>query len=239
MTISRRFSAMVAMSGLAFLLQGITGDKTNDSILDRLERRLLEQEREAVSFDANLNSPDKPAKTSYRYNQKIIKENTPSSDDLTKLTAAVTELEAQVEYLSSQVHQAKQKILQDASINNLINIATRLESPDSMGFRSLSVTIDGHKVYEQNAAMGLWIPEESIPLFRGPMQPGNHRIDFEARIVQKSKESLPIQTDTFHQVNESFNFEIPEGQVSKKWEIALSDGSSQGTQTKAEFKALK
>lgn len=214
--------------------------KEGESILDRLERRLLEQEHDALSFGDRFGTNSKtPPKTKYKYQDRTIPEYAPSSHDLKKIDQAMTDLEAQVEYLANGVHSVKQKILQDAGINNFISISTKLENKETMSFRTLKVTIDGHTIYEQNAALGLWLPDPKIPLFRGPMQPGNHRIDFEATIVQKSKKVLPLETGTFHKVNESYKFKVPNGKIQRSWEIAIAKASSSSPMSQAKFKAVK
>lgn len=210
-----------------------------ESILDRLERRLLEQERNALNFDSGVSELKQPAKTSFKFKSKYIDELSPSNADVKKLGDAISELEAQTEYLASQVHRIKQKILHEAAINNMINFSTRLDDSDKLAFRSLTVTIDGHEIYKQNAALGLWLPHNEIPVFQGPMQPGNHRIDFEARVVQKATDNLPIQNDTYHIIQETFNFVVPDGKVMKKWEVYLTGENGNSSIAKAQLKALQ
>lgn len=238
MTINpQRLLLILAVS--PFLL-GVKPKKVQESILDKLERRLLEKERGALSFgEAPSKIDSKKPVTKYKYKNFYINERLPKTADFLKIEKAITELESQTEYLASQVQAIKQKILQDASINNQIAIHTIIDDKNEVAFKNLTVSIDGHPIYQQNAALGLWTPTRKIPLFRGPIQPGEHRLDFQARLIQKNHSNLPLHKDSYHMVNESFNFRVPGGQFTKTWEIRLHTPGRNEYKAKAIFKAVE
>lgn len=235
-----KIANIIIMTAIIVTSQSILArSKSSENILDKLEQRLLDQEREALSFDSGLSSlGQKPADTSFKFRPKYIDELTPSNQDLKKLAATVTDLESQTEYLASRVQRIKQHIYQDATIDTLVDITTQVEQKDQLTYRSLDVSIDGEKVYQHSTALGLWIPEDSIPLYRGPMQPGAHRIDFEARLIQKQDKGLPIQSNTYNIIKETYRFDVSKAPGQKKWVILLKGGSKQDESASAEFKAL-
>ena len=241
----KNYGTLVTMLTLLFLPQvaaagGAGGDAAaQESILDRLEKRLLE--KDGSSFYGGTSSKDgkKRANTSYTYNKSLIGGMPGASKDIKDINKAIEDLEEKVEFLSAGVHAVKQKILQDAKINNHISIAAILEKKDLMSFKTITVKIDGHTVYEQNSSLGLWLLEKSVPLFHGPIQPGKHRIDFDATLVQKKDKVLPLVEGTHHKVTQSFNFDVPAGKIQKKWHIEIAKADPKSAKTMASFKVVK
>lgn len=222
------------------LLIAQTGySKAKESILDQLERRLLEKEQDALSFSSEGKWETPEVREKLRFDGSTIESNAQSLKDLMALDQATKKLEQQTEYLASEVHTTKQKILSDAKINNLINISAELANDQEMALRALEIRLNGHLIYEQNATLGLWIPDKTIPLYQGPMQPGKHRIELHARVVRKANDQLPMQNDTYSIVNESFSFDVPTGESTKNWQVLIHGGQSMSTPTTAELKAIQ
>ena len=195
--------------------------KSGNSILDRLERKLLEQERQALSFGNSKVQQTKGPTSKFIYKGQSIPSNSPIVKDLTKLSTAIEDLEQHVEYLAGEVQSVKQKILQDVAINNNIQINVALDKKSKLAFRTIDVEIDDHKVFNQNAASGIWSPHSQIPVFSGPISPGKHAINIQARMVSINTKDIPLETGKYVFVNEVFTFEVPIGHISKKWSIEI------------------
>jgi outer membrane murein-binding lipoprotein Lpp len=209
-----------------------------DSILDRLEKRLMDQDNEGLTFDeattggttANPLPPDAKIKLPP---QKMTS-GTAENDRLKSLANAVTTLENQVDQLASDVQKTRQTIIDEAAIDNFISVEAQLQQSDSAAIKTINVKLDGYNVFELTETAGLWLPTKSIPLYAGPLQPGNHRLDLEARIVMKHKLSLPLNGDVYRFVNKSFEVKVPAGGGSARYVISIAppeklDGTADAT----------
>lgn len=225
---------------LALLLGGAT-TKRGETILDRLERRLLEQDRDTLSFDeeSRVMQRKKNKTTRYKYKPKNVQPVLPDRGQLRQISRAIAQLEREVEGLATDVRTVRQEILRDASINNMIRIDATVDDTDRATFRTLRVRVDGHLVYQLNEANGLWLPSNRIPLYEGPLTPGHHKIDFEARLMRRRQKSLPLSTDINHIVNQSFSIRIPAGEVRRAWDIAFETPDSNNYQAKARLISRK
>lgn len=213
--------------------------KSNETILDRLERRLLEQERKALSFGNTDLREKKGAKRKFVYKGQDIPANSAIVKDLSKLSTAIKDLDQHVEYLAGEVQSVKQKILHDTHIDNTVQIDTMLTKETNLAYRTISIEIDEHNIFEQNAASGLWNPTGSIPIFLGPMSPGKHKLKIKARLVGKGKTDLPLENGHFIFINEVYEFTVPEGHVFKKWRIDIDSNSASTSSAKVAMKEIK
>jgi hypothetical protein len=218
------------------------GDEVEvESILDRLEKRLLDQESETLSFGEKSSIPDikKKASREMRFEKKEnIVGTTAEMERLNKLAALISALEANVDKLTAKVQKTKQKILNDSSVDNFVSIDAKLLTPNKASIKSLSVKLDGYHIYELQEASGLWLPSKVVPLYAGPMQPGTHRIDMEARISMKHKKGIPLNSDVMKIVQKSFEIAIPGGTSGNKYMISLNPPKSGKGNATAEMKEV-
>jgi hypothetical protein len=154
------------------------------------------------------------------------------------LGTAISELENQVDKLASNVQKTKQTILDDSGIDNFIALEAHLDDTDASSLKTLIVKLDGYAVYEMQEASGLWMPSKIVPLYSGPMQPGAHRIEIEARLVMRHKQAVPLNSDVYRFVNKSFDLNIPGGVVNSRYIIAIKppekiDGTASATMKEA------
>lgn len=217
-----------------------------DSVLDRLERRLLDQEADGLTFGERNEPPpamqpaDQGAK--YKYEGKggdaAIKASTTERDQMASLGAAVAELETQVDQLASNVQKTKQAILDEASMDNFVAIEAELGETDAAAIKTLNIKLDGYPVYELHEASGLWLPSKAVPLYSGPLQPGAHRVDLEARIVVRHNQSLPMNADVYRFVNKSFDINVPGGTSNTRYVIAIKPPAKLEEQADAVIKEI-
>lgn len=196
-----------------------------DAILDRLERRLLDQESEGLTF-SEKEAPTKPLSdnkpvTVYKYEKASIEAPTLEANRLKEISNLVNELEQQVDQLASNVQKTKQTILDDAAIDNFVRLEATLPETDQAALKSITVKLDGFKLYSVDDSAGLWLPLKVIPLYAGPLQPGNHRLDVEARISMREAKTIPVNSQVYRFVNKSFQWTIPGGQVNNRFMLTI------------------
>jgi hypothetical protein len=225
--------ACVAVGGAAARRALAKGDELGnvDSVLDRLEKRLLDQEADGLSFDEK-NAPPPAAEptgatTKYRFDGKgkgsaaRVTATTDEREQMGALSNAVKDLENQVDQLAANVQKTKQSILDEASIDNFVDIQAELSETDTASIKTLNIKLDGYPVYELHEASGLWLPSKGVPLYAGPLQPGAHRLDLEARIVVRHKDGMPMNADVYRFVNKTFEMSIPGGTKKSRYTITI------------------
>lgn len=211
-----------------------------DSILDRLEKRLLDQEADGLTFGEKMPPPStgNPADgliTKYKSKNGTRVEAAPvEADQLKAIAKLVTALESDVDQLASGVQRTKQGILDEAAIDAYVSLEANLADTDAAALKTLSVKLDGYPVYELSDASGLWMPSKSVPLYAGPLQPGVHRIDLEARLVMRHKQGLPLNSDVYRFINRTFDLSVRSGVTNNHYVIGITppeklDGSVDAT----------
>jgi hypothetical protein len=209
-----------------------------DSILDRLEKRLLDQEADGLSFgekeaiDGTVGYEKANAK--FKGKKVSVDASTADLDRMKSLAKVVADLESQVDQLASSVQKTKQGILDDSAVDNFVTFEAQLADTEAASIKTLNVKLDGYPLYELSEASGLWMPSQSVPLYAGPLQPGNHRVDLEARIVVKHKKALPMNGDVYRFINKSFDVAVGSGTTNNRYVITITppeklDGTADAT----------
>jgi len=230
------------LSGAALRAYAAPADVSKvDQVLDRLEKRLLDQEADGLTFGEKL--PPPPSQQgdvrTFNYDKGTrIEARTPTQDTLKGLKQAVTELEGQVDQLASSVQKTKQAIVDDAAIDNYLTLEAQLSDNDAASLKTLNVKLDGYAIYELADTAGLWMPTKSIPLYAGPLQPGKHRIDLEARLVMRAKDRLPLNGDVYRFVNKTFDLTIPGGASVGRYVITITPPAKLSSIPEATLKAV-
>lgn len=207
-----------------------------ENILDRLEKRLLDQESDSLSFGEKSSIPDIKNQADRQMNfekQESITGSSPEARELQKIAELIATLEADADRLASNVQKTKQNILSDSKVDNFVTLDARLENPDSASIKSLSVKLDGFPIYELQESSGLWLPSKQIPLYAGPMQPGTHRVDLEVRLSMKHQKGLPLNSDILKIVQRNFEIAIPGGTSGNKFLITLDSSNKSGSEATA------
>jgi len=211
-----------------------------DQVLDRLEKHLLDQEADGLTFGEKLPPPpsEEDEARTFNYDKGTSIEATPPTQDTLKgLKQAVTALEGQVDQLASNVQKTKQAIVDDATIDNYLTLEARLSDSDAASLKTLNVKLDGYAIYELADTAGLWMPTKSIPLYAGPLQPGKHRIDLQARLVMRAKDRLPLNGDVYRFVNKTFDLTVPGGASVDHYVITITPPAKLSSIPEASLKA--
>jgi hypothetical protein len=230
---------MVFVSATARAKEAPQTDSVNN-VLDRLEKRLIDQEAEELSYrdrpEVTPNARTTNNKTSTREkstkSQKFKKENitggAPEYTGIQGIGQLVTQLEAQVDQFAQSVQKSTQSIVEEARIDNYIDIEARLSDPDRASITTMVVKLDGFNIYQSQDSSGLWLPSAAIPLYSGPFPPGNHRLDVELRLAKKSSGPLPIHEDVYHFVSKAFDIVVPIAKEKKRYIIQIKPMSEEG-----------
>lgn len=212
-----------------------------DSILERLEKRLLDSEADGLTYGEKLPPPslDDPPQQHVKGQAPMkVQGTTPPQQGLKQSANAVAALEADIDQLASAVQKTKQSIIDEAGIDNFVAIEAELADSDAMAIKSLTVKLDGYPLYELSDAAGLWLPSKHLPLYAGPLTPGNHRIDFEARLVMRENKGMPLNGDVYKFVSRVFDVGIPGGSVNTRYLISVAPPGKDGAAPVASMKEM-
>ena len=186
--------------------------------IDKIEAKYLNEESQGLSFDEKAKRSYPPAEGDVEVQRfatsKIVGSVPATKLDMTK--NALAKLEHQIILLDRDIAQTKQKVIEKTSANNYIDIKTIFGPSDAAAIRSLSVKLDGYEIFELGTAAGLWLPSKSLPLYSGPLKPGDHRIDIHAVAVLRKKDGMPLNEGAFREGTKSIPIRIPDGIVRQR-----------------------
>jgi len=222
--------ALLAVGSVARAQQEI---EKVDSVLDRLEKRIIEEEGAGLTFgEKSLTGSDDEgngAKIKIKGSPARVSGELPEAKKLRDIASGIAQLESEIDQLSSEVQRTRQKIMEEARVDNMVLIETLISGKDTASLKMLRVKLDGYVIYSVSEESGLWLPAKSVPLYSGPLQPGSHRLDFEARIAVKESTSLPLNSDVSRFVSQSFDLRIPDGRQTTKYTVTIDpDTNSAG-----------
>ncbi len=206
-----------------------------ESILERLEKKLTDSETGGLTFDERM----KPATgdSSIPKSEKTMKferdgSSEPGgsklSDDagdsgamLRELSDAVASLETKVERLHSDIQKARLKVIEDARVDNFVQIEAEFRGLDRATVRSLIVSMDGIEIYRASESGGLWMPSSKLPLYAGPVPPGVHKLSVDASLLVRENLQVPVSSDVTRQIVREFEFSIPDGKDRRQMTVTV------------------
>lgn len=208
-----------------------------ESILDRLERQLLDQERRQMLPDlpSSESVERQEPSSSLEYLPTRIAPKLPDAGRLQEIATTVDQIESELSGLGGELERIKQKIRRGTQTDALIEISARLPSSDQTSLRAFEVKLDGFTIYQMNRSSGFWLPRNEIPIFTGPLSVGQHEVEFTARVVQRESEKLPIDNNVFHLYRQSFLIEVEEGSHKKGYRILLNEVDKQNLKATAKI----
>jgi ribosome-associated translation inhibitor RaiA len=215
-----------------------------DTILDRLEKRLLDQEADGVTFsdrNGDLNFLKQPVDTKakkYQFKGGKIEATAPEKDRLKAIEVLVADLERQVDALAAKVQKTKQSLIDDATLNNSIAVDAQIDGVDKATIKSMRIRLDGYELYSISDTSGLWLPSKVVPIYSGPLQPGSHRLDLEVRLMLRTNPDLPLNTDLYRFVSKSFTMTVAGGSTQSRYVIAIKAPESIDDSADASLKEM-
>lgn len=200
-----------------------------DSVLDRLEHKLMEQEASSLKIE--------PIHPAAKADQKIkvpaskFEGRLPGSEDFAGLEKQIAGLEKEADELSGQIEGMKGELLNQASKGSLIEIAAAIQDPDLTSIRELTFYLDGTKIYSMDG--GEWTPSPEVPFFLGPLEAGEHSLKLEARTVRRREKSLPLDQNIYHRYDQTFKIQVQPGVFHKGYRMQLVRPDQQNTRAQA------
>jgi len=217
--------------------------KAVDTVLDRLEKRLLDQEADGLTFGERQNDPsflrvpeEAAPKKSYRFGSSRIEANPKEIERLKDVGKLVGDLESQVDQLASNVQKTKQSVVDDAAIDNFVTLAAQLGDTDAAAIKNLTIKLDGFELYALSDSSGLWLPSKNLPIYAGPLQPGTHRIDLEVRLVMRQVQDLPLNGDIYRFISKTFDITVAGARGNARYMIAIKAPEKLGDTADATLK---
>lgn len=227
---------------LAGSLQAQNRSKTDDSdaILDRLERKLIEQEAKTL----RLQTP--PVRTD-QASQRIEMPESPSSSivaplpeqrNFSAIDRDLLALEQDADDLSGQIEKLKADFQTQASKASFVEIIVELAAPQETSIRDLIFSINGQRIYSRTE-QGAWVPGAQILLYSGPLEAGEHKIALQARTVRHYGEGLPLDQNIYHKYDENLSISLPEGTFRKGYRLKLAKPEQQNIHAKVAFESYE
>lgn len=210
-----------------------SGTEKSDSILDKLEQKLLEQEASTLNITAPSRKKILPTKQSYKAPETQISGKLPLEDEFAAIDKSVQEIEAQVEDLSQRVEKIRSDFIDKSQQSSLIELQLQLENPEETFLKELTISIDQHVVYEVREDLSPWQMRPQISIYSGPLAPGNHLVTFKARVVRKEKDKIPLDQNIYHIYNQNLSLDIPVGNARRGYRIRIGKPEEQNTFAKA------
>ncbi len=203
-----------------------------ESILDRLEKKLTDNESGGLTFNDKIEPATKDGKmpspsTAYNFTKDKGGKNSAegSSDEsesiIKGLADAVSGLENQVERLHADVQKARLKVIEDARVDNFVQMDAEFRGVEKATLKSLVVKIDGVEIYRAADAGGLWMPSSKLPLFAGPVPPGSHKLSIDAAIMVREGGNVPVSADVTRNLEKEFEFSMPDGKERRTINIVI------------------
>ncbi|RYZ47979.1 MAG: hypothetical protein EOP07_26350, partial [Proteobacteria bacterium] len=106
-----------------------------DSVLDRLERKLMEQEASSLKIEPINPSPTSKPTKSVKYPTSSFEGRLPGAEDFQGLEKQIAALEKEADELSGQIESMKGELLSTASKGSLVEIEALIEDPDLTSIR--------------------------------------------------------------------------------------------------------
>ena len=202
-----------------------------ESLLDILEKRLLQKEQDTLSFGKQPAGEPAggPRFKKYDTPTQVIQGRSiditsalPGEEKLAELEKAVMELEMEVEQLSSDVGKLKGDVIDDSKLDNFTEISTKIADKEKIDIRSVDVKLDDYPITSIDRSLGLWSPQEQMLLFAGPLTPGDHKLRLSIRVVLKgADEALSLEKNLYYSMDKVFDVAVPTGKSRNKLTIVV------------------
>jgi hypothetical protein len=232
----RKLPALLITSFLCVGASAPKRSESTESILDRLERKLMEQEAATLRITAPPVSASKNNKAPVqRFDMpaSIMAAPLPHEAGFDGIAKELRELEQDADELSGQVEKLKADFLAMADKGNFVEIKLVIEDPNAMVVRTMALTIDKHPVYETQDREGQWIPGPEVLLYAGPMEPGTHELNLKGRIVRRYESNVPLDQNLYHAYDQNLQVVVPTGAFRQGYRLKLAKPEKQNIHAQA------
>lgn len=205
-----------------------------DSVLDRLENKLMEEEASTLRISTPSFLPkSRTAKQRLEIPASILAAPLPQQKSFEALTADIRRIEQDADDLSGHIEKLKAEFQAVAEKGNFIEFMAKFEDPDTSVLRELSLSIDRHEVYQTTDREGQWLPGPELLLYSGPLEPGAHELQLKARIMRRSPVNLPLDQNLYHLYEQTFTVTIPKGDFHQGYRLKFAQPEKQNIHAQA------
>lgn len=230
---------VILCAGLLSIGASKAGNQPNDSsetVLDRLERKLMEQEAATLRITtpaASANKNSKEPMQRFDMPASIMAAPLPQQSGFDSIAKDLRDLEQDADELSGQVEKLKADFLAVAEKGNFVEIKLVIEDADAMVLRSMAMTIDKHPVYETQDREGQWLPGPEVLLYAGPLEPGTHELHLKGRVVRRHENNVPLDQNLYHAYDQNIQVVVPTGTFRQGYRLKLAKPEKQNINAQA------
>jgi len=229
-----RLSMLLLLMTAPLAAQNTRPDASMDGVLDRLERKLMEQEASTLRLTPLPRiKPERPAQRNIDLPTQAISAPLPEQRDFQAIDQQIKDLEQETDELSGQVEKLKTDLQVQASKASLVEIVAELSAPEETSLRDFAFSINKHTIYQIQSGEGPWMPGSQILLYTGPLEPGEHIVQLKGRTVRRYGEGLPLDQNLYHRYDQSFRISIPQGSFRKGYRFKLAKPEEQNIHAQA------
>jgi hypothetical protein len=212
-----------------------------ENVLENLEKRLTDKDdlQPQPNSPSAVSSHQKKGESYEGSNPNRISGHTPSGKNIQELQKKINEYEARIDILESNVQKFKSDVADTSATDNQVKLEVKSKKQSNFIIRTLIASLDGNTLYNQVDASGLWMPTKTVPVFYGPLQPGDHRLDVTATLAPLSESGLEMPTWKQKTLQQSFTFSVADGKIRKGIIVELSDTKGDGSQPQAELSEVE
>jgi len=215
-----------------------------ESVLDKLEKRMMDQEGTPYTYGEVEGISKERTKPVDEKQSKPITQNKPiigkpiENRTLDEIDRKIQQQDAGLEKLETSTRLMRENLLDQSTTDNQVTIEVKLTDPKNTALQSLVVRVDGSLVFNQTASSAMWIPEDIVPIYKGPMQPGAHTIKVDATLVRIEKNGLPLLGWAPQSISKQFSFEIKTGKHSSNLSVDLETTENKSGKAVATLREL-
>jgi len=237
---ARRLEFSILLAGFCFMTlapgavcigAGTTQEEESaenlDKVLDKLEKKLIDKDDLATpkmngpNEEVKVNKPQTTQQVTPTSPEKI-KGRTPAAKNLKEIQSKITEYDNRIEILEADLRRIKSNLYDSSITDNQVMIEVRASETSKFIIRDLVAKLDGNAIYSQMDASGLWMPSKSIPLFYGPLRPGDHQITIAATIAPIATDGLELPTWKHKSFEQNFSFSVADGKIRKSFSLEIT-----------------
>lgn len=211
-----------------------------ESVLDRLEQQLIESDKEGLTFGGKSSKAGEQKSPSqiFRFEKKTITASTEETERLKEISVSIAELENQVDMLSQDLQKERTRILDMAKLDTSLELSVSLEQPDKVVIRQLEVSLDGFRLYSVDEAEGLWIPAKEIPIYSGPIDPGQHKITVESKLIMRAEGKVPVNLEPLTSIKAEFPIQMKDVRAKGTYAVIVHPPQKVGTDGSIELRDI-
>ena len=135
-----------------------------------------------------------------------IEANLQADQDLDKLEQSLSELNEEISALDAELRGLKDKLQLQSSLDNYIQIRIQFDQNKDIEFSSAIVSLNGYELYSINPRSKLWVINPEIPIFEGPLAPGDYTLKSKLGLITVKTRGVSTKVPKYHVYNQKKRF---------------------------------